>query len=118
MKAVLILAPLFAAILLGSGACSANPAARAPWINALIARYEAEPVANPPHRVLSYRYREQTVYYVPPSCCDQPSTLYDQSGEVVCAPDGGLTGRGDGRCEDFSRLRSDEALVWADPRSR
>jgi hypothetical protein len=118
MKLTLTLVPLFAAILLGSSACSANPAARMPWVDALIARFEAEPVANPPHRILSYRYREQTVYYVPPSCCDQPSTLYDQIGEVLCSPDGGMTGRGDGRCEDFSRLRSDEALVWADSRSR
>jgi hypothetical protein len=118
MKPALAPVLLFAAILLGSSACSANPPARAPWIDALIARFEAEPVANPPHRIVSFRYRDQTVYYVPPSCCDQPSTLYDQNGEVMCAPDGGMTGRGDGRCADFSHARSNEALIWADSRSR
>ncbi|MBX3698017.1 MAG: hypothetical protein KF811_09405 [Dokdonella sp.] len=109
---------LLAAILPGAGACSANPPARAAWIDGLIAGFEAKPVANPPHRIVQYRYQGKTVYYVPPSCCDRPSTLYDESGEVVCSPDGGFTGRGDGRCADFAAKRSDEVLIWADPRGR
>ncbi len=104
--------------LFGPAACAASEAGQAAWLSALIAQFKAEPVANPPHRIQSYRYRDQTVYYVPPSCCDQPSTLYDAKGEVICAPDGGMTGRGDGRCADFYQQRSDELLVWSDPRKR
>ncbi|MEZ5522694.1 MAG: hypothetical protein R3F08_14625 [Dokdonella sp.] len=118
MKDVSYLLPLLVAILAGPIACSANPPARAAWIDGLIAHFEAEPVANPPHRIVQYRYHDKTVYYVPPSCCDRPSTLYDESGEVVCSPDGGFTGRGDGRCTDFAAKRSDEVLIWSDPRSR
>lgn len=118
MKPALTVVPLLVATIAGSTACSANPPARAPWIDGLIARYEAEPVANPPQRILSYRYQDQTVYYVPPTCCDQPSTLYDEDGAVICAPDGGFSGRGDGRCADFAEQRSEEHLVWSDPRTR
>lgn len=107
---------LLAAIPAGPSACSASTPARPPWIDGLITGFEAEPVANPPHRILKYRYHDKTVYYVPPSCCDRPSTLYDANGDVVCSPDGGLTGRGDGRCTDFATQRSDELLIWADPR--
>ena len=118
MKAELTVAPLLVAILAGSAACSANPPARAPWLEGLIARFEAAPVANPPQRILSYRYQGQTVYYVPPICCDQTSTLYDTQGLVICAPDGGFSGRGDGRCPDFAAQRSDEQQIWGDSRSR
>ena len=92
--------------------------ATAPWLDQLIARFQAEAVANPPRRILRYRYRGQTVYYVPPSCCDQPGILYDETGTQVCAPDGGISGRGDGRCPDFHEQRSAESLIWSDSRSR
>lgn len=104
--------------LFGPAACASPKAGHTAWVDTLIAQFEAEPVANPPHRIVSFRYRDQTVYYVPPSCCDQPSVLYDAKGDVMCAPDGGMTGLGDGRCADFYQQRSDEALVWSDPRSR
>jgi hypothetical protein len=118
MKCAWNVLPLLVAILACASACSASAPAREPWIDGLIAGFEAEPVANPPHRILQYRYHGKTVYYVPPSCCDRPSTLYDAHGTVICSPDGGYTGRGDGRCADFAAKRSDEVLVWSDPRSR
>lgn len=104
--------------LLGPSACAAPEVGQAAWVTALIAKFETAPVANPPHRIVRFRYRDQAVYYVPPSCCDQPSVLYDAKGEVMCAPDGGMTGRGDGRCADFYQQRSDESLVWSDSRTR
>ena len=113
--------PLFAVSLLslfGPAACAAPAPMQAAWLSDLIAKFEAAPVANPPHRIVRFRYRDQMVYYVPPSCCDRPSILYDAKGEVMCAPDGGMTGRGDGRCADFHQKKSDESLVWSDPRTR
>jgi len=44
------------------------------------------------------------------ACCDIPSVLYDTAGTVVCAPDGGFIGRGDGRCPDFISQRSNEKV--------
>jgi hypothetical protein len=40
----------------------------------------------------------QTYYYTTSPCCDLLNPLYDAQGKFVCAPDGGFTGRGDGRC--------------------
>ncbi|OON71193.1 hypothetical protein B0919_03025 [Hymenobacter sp. CRA2] len=71
---------------------------------------------NPRIRILSYQYRGQTVYYETAGCCDQFTTLYDAKGNVLCAPDGGLTGRGDGKCPDFDKNRTAEKLVWEDQR--
>ncbi|RAK64718.1 hypothetical protein DLM85_17635 [Hymenobacter edaphi] len=71
---------------------------------------------NPRIRILSYQYRGQTVYYETSPCCDQYTTLYDAKGNVLCAPDGGITGRGDGKCADFEKNRTAEQLIWQDPR--
>jgi hypothetical protein len=102
----------------GLAACAGTPSGSPEWVRTMIARFEAAPVANPPHRIVRYRYRDQIVFYVPPSCCDQPGQLYDDHGNVLCAPDGGMTGRGDGQCADFHALRSEETLVWRDSRER
>jgi hypothetical protein len=89
----------------------------AAWINALIAEIQSEPVTNPPSSLFSYRYRDETVYFRPSRCCDVMSDLYDEDGSLICHPDGGIAGRGDGNCPDFFANRSHEALIWQDPRT-
>jgi hypothetical protein len=89
-----------------------NPA----WVSHLIEQYKSEPVGNPPQSIWRYEYRGQVVYFVPAQCCDMYSTLYDADGNVMCAPDGGIDGRGDGKCDDFLSGRSQEQLIWQDPR--
>lgn len=98
----------------GSSGDAGNPE----WVKELIRQFEAAPVGNPPQSIWKYTYRGATVYYVPPQCCDQYSTLYDANGKVICAPDGGFTGGGDGRCPDFFQERNDGTLLWRDPRTR
>ncbi len=44
------------------------------------------------------------------------STLYNENCNVICSPDGGLTGSGDGQCSDFFDTRTDEKLIWEDVR--
>ena len=88
------------------------------WVTTLIKTLEGEPVANPPARLAQYLYRGQTVYYLPPRCCDIPGTLYDVKGAVMCAPDGGFNGRGDGKCPDFFAERKNEQIIWRDTRRR
>lgn len=73
-------------------------------------------VWNPPAIIYSYTYNEKTVYYFPPRCCDIPSTLYDDNCNIICSPDGGITGNGDGQCSDFFTTRTDEKLIWKDGR--
>ena len=67
---------------------------------------------------MEYEYQGNIVYYVPPQCCDQFSQLYDSNGKLICAPDGGFSGRGDGKCPDFSRVRKNKVLIWQDTRSK
>ena len=85
------------------------------WLAQLIVEFEHAP--NPPSVVARYEYRDQLVYYVAPRCCDIYSTLYDAAGTILCAPDGGFTGRGDGRCPDFFAERRNEMILWQPPGS-
>jgi len=93
---------------------SENPA----WIDNLIEQYKTESVGNPPQSIWRYNYNGQIVYYVPPQCCDQFSILYDEKGNELGAPDGGIAGNGDGKFTDFFTARTDEKLIWQDSRQR
>ncbi len=94
------------------GSSSGNPG----WVTRLVASWQKAPLGNPPQSIWRYEYKNQAVYYVPPQCCDQYSTLYDLRGSVICAPDGGITGHGDGKCPDFFQERTKEKLIWQDSR--
>jgi len=86
------------------------------FVKTLIAGFEKAPRTNPPLRILRYTWHGQTVYYVPPRCCDVPGVLYDAQGTRLCEPDGGFVGGGDGKCPDFREQRSDEHIIWKDVR--
>ncbi|WP_299706333.1 hypothetical protein [uncultured Pontibacter sp.] len=90
--------------------------AQTAWLSELVRELEQEPVANPPARVYRYLYNEQEVYYLTGRCCDIPGKLYDVEGNLLCEPDGGITGKGDGRCPDFVDVRTNETLIWEDKR--
>ena len=90
--------------------------ARPAWLKARIAAVLAERKGNPPTFIYRYQYGGQLVYYITAPCCDQYSQLYDTKGKLLCQPDGGITGRGDGKCPDFDKKKTNEKLVWKDPR--
>jgi Domain of unknown function (DUF6970) len=97
-----------------------NPAApdqRPEWLASLIHELETQPVANPPAYIARYEYEGETVYYLPARCCDIMSTVFQAGGAILCHPDGGFTGKGDGRCPTFLTERSNEQIVWRDPRA-
>lgn len=62
--------------------------------------------------IWQYRFKGETVYYVPPEPYDIPGTLYNSDGEIICSPDSGLTGYGDERCPDFFKNRRGGTLIW------
>lgn len=102
-------------------ACSASkkntlPDAIPDCINTLIATYKKEPTQNPPRSIYSYMYHSKKVFYIPAICCDQFSILMDENCEVIAHPDGGFTGKGDGKLNDFKSARTNEKLIWADDR--
>lgn len=92
---------------------NANPA----WLNDLIDKMASEPVADPPAKIIQYDYKGSTVYYVPPRCCDIMSDLYDVNGNIICHPDGGVDGLGDGMCPDFFTQISNGIVIWEDQRT-
>lgn len=110
-------------ILVLSAGCGRHPAApesaASPpaWLTALIQQLETQPVANPPAFIARYEYKGDTVYFVPQRCCDVMSVVYRSDGVVMCHADGGIAGRGDGRCPDFFTERKNERIIWRDPRS-
>lgn len=94
-----------------------QPAANADeWLTNLIQQLRQEKPANPPAKIYRYTYNGKVVYYLSGRCCDIPSKLYDEFGNVLCEPDGGITGKGDGRCTDFFEERSEETMIWEDKR--
>ncbi len=89
---------------------------RPSWLKARIAAVLAERKRNPITRILRYQYEGKTVYYISAPCCDQFSQVFDTTGNLICQPDGGITGKGDGKCPDFDKKKTNEKLVWQDPR--
>lgn len=85
-------------------------------IQTKITELQALPKGNPGYEVWQYTYQGHKVYLVTSSCCDDYTTLYDECLNVLCAPSGGFTGKGDGRCPEFYQLSADRQLVWRDPR--
>ena len=93
-----------------------EPGTNSDWLQTLITQIQSEPVTSPPSAIYSYRYRGELVYFRPSRCCDIRSVLYHKNGAVLCEPDGGIDGNGDGRCPDFAKTRTEEQLIWRDPR--
>jgi hypothetical protein len=87
-------------------------------VNARIAQFQKAPLGNPAQSIWKYEYKGQIVYYFPPQCCDQFSQVYDSGGSLLCAPDGGLTGSGDGKCPDFFKSAKNRIMIWQDTRSK
>ncbi|MFN8288853.1 MAG: hypothetical protein U0U70_01225 [Chitinophagaceae bacterium] len=85
-------------------------------IEAKIARLKAESKANPPAQVDEYIYNGKKVYLFNAPCCDQYSELYDESCNLLCAPYGGISGHGDGKCADFSANAQHVRVIWKDSR--
>jgi hypothetical protein len=67
---------------------------------------------NSPETVTEYNYKGQPVFYLSMPCCDQFNTVYDGDCNYLGAPDGGLTGRGDGKLPDFFTNATDKKVVW------
>ena len=98
------------------GATPVAPEPFPPWLTALIRDLESQPRANPPAFIARYHYKGETVYFQPQRCCDVPSSVFTSNGTVMCHPDGGITGAGDGRCPDFFAVRKNEKVIWRDQR--
>jgi hypothetical protein len=95
-------------------AAAAPPSSLPVWLQTKIVQLEQFPVGQAPREIVRTTYSGRTVYFVPPRCCDIPSELYEESGALICYPNGGFAG-GDGRCPSFS-LPPNSVTVWRDAR--
>jgi len=84
----------------------------------LIDMIKEEPVRNPPSKVMKWTINNKIYYYIPPYCCDAMSQLYDDQCHLICAPDGGFSGGGDGRCPSFGIPFDSipKEIIWEDTR--
>ncbi len=87
-----------------------------PCIKKKIEKIKSQPKGSSASSVYSYRYKGKTVYLFNAPCCDQFNYLYDENCNIICAPSGGITGRGDNRCPDFTSGSANEQLLWQDNR--
>lgn len=85
-------------------------------INEKIESFKKEPKQNPPRSVTEYTYRGKKVYYITSPCCDQFSDVLDSNCNLLGHPDGGITGKGDGKLPNFASEITNETLLWKDDR--
>ena len=72
----------------------------------------ADPNQGSPVSVTRYIYRQQTVYYMVSPCCDKFNIVYDSVCNILGYPDGGFSGKGDGKMPDFRKEASGEKVIW------
>ena len=87
-----------------------------PCIQQKIDAIKKEPKWNPPAEVYEYRYNDRRLFYFTSNCCDQYNVVYDEKCNYVCAPSGGISGKGDMKCADFNEKAEKIRLVWKDER--
>ena len=74
--------------------------------------FKLKPAHEQPQRVVQYMYKGKTVYYVVMHCCDFYNEVYDEHCKLLGSPDGGFTGKGDGKLPDFFTEAKNEKLIW------
>ena len=82
------------------------------WINEEIEFAKQSPT-HVPVTIARYLYRNQIVYYISPAVPDGFSQLFDANHRLICSPEGGLTGHGDGQCNDFSAQAKNKLIIFS-----
>lgn len=78
----------------------------------MIDSFKTVPKHEQPQKVMQYRYKGKLVYYVNAHCCDFFNALYDSNCNLMGYPDGGFTGKGDGKFPDFAKSVTEEKVIW------
>jgi hypothetical protein len=86
------------------------------WLSARIATYENSQFGTAPSEIWTYQVKGKPVYFIPAACCDRFSELLDAKGHLICAPDGGIDGKGDKKCKPVHKAPKQMTVVWQDAR--
>ena len=87
------------------------------FVKDLVTKLKTEPVSNPPTFIQKCKLDSKITYYQSPKAGDQMSVLFDANGNVLCSPDGGITGKGDNKCPEYFQTRTECDYVWTDSRA-
>lgn len=96
--------------------CSKNKNQIPSCIEEKIEQIKKEAKWNPPAEINEYKFEGKRVYLVTSNCCDQYNSLLDSDCNFICAPSGGITGKGDGKCNEFANTAKHIKLIWKDDR--
>ncbi len=116
MKTRKIRPPFFASLLLMASlfvACDKLdlPKGTPACIKEKIKAVDGKDIVATPTSVTRWEVDGKTYYYLASACCDQFNDLVDENCNYICAPDGGLTGQGDGNCPVWVGEIKTE-LIW------
>ena len=115
MKGYILAPVLFLSI--AQQKCGKNAAPAVPvCIQSKIDSIKQQPKWNPPASVTEYRYNGKRVFLFSSNCCDQYNQVFDEACNYLCAPTGGITGKGDRKCNDFAEKAELVKEVWKDER--
>ena len=78
----------------------------------VVKEMSANPAEGTPMSVTRYHYKGKQVYYLVSPCCDKYNIVYDNDCHILGYPDGGFTGRGDGKMIDFKKEATNATVVW------
>lgn len=81
----------------------------------LVTKIEAttnDAAANQPQSVTQYSYKGTAVFYISAGCCDKFNEVYNSDCDYLGAPDGGITGKGDGKLPGFFADATNKKVVW------
>lgn len=93
-----------------ASAAEAQPA----WLRQRLAQLQA---SRRPDAIEVWKlsYRGADAYLFIAGCCDRHNPLLDAQGRTICAPTGGITGRGDGRCTEPLPDPEQRVKLWSAP---
>jgi len=77
-----------------------------------IALLDKKQTTDPPVQIDEYMYNNKRVFLFTAGCCDQYNTVYDEQCNAICAPSGGLDGKGDHKCENFLKDAKLIKKIW------
>ena len=65
-----------------------------------------------PVSITQFTYHGQKVYYMVAPCCDKFNIVFDSTCTILGYPDGGFTGRGDGKMINFAKDAIEPKVIW------
>ncbi|HEV6966737.1 DUF6970 domain-containing protein [Roseateles sp.] len=106
--AVLALAAFAVARAVDRNAAEPPPPEGDPAVREQIRRFEAGTLPPVSGMVSMTTPEGRRAYLIYGPCCDHWNRLYDAEARLICAPSGGFTGEGDGKCPAWVH----EAQTW------